>query len=341
LGRPFLEHMLVYLRNQGMSEIALALGHAPEPIRDYFGDGDRWGVELTIAVESQPLGSGGAIKQFQDSMQESFFAFNGDIFTNLNLAAMAGLHRETGAAVTIALIDVPDPSAFGVVALDGDGRIRRFVEKPPPAQAPSHWANAGAWLFEPSVLQHIPDGRKTMVETELFPQLIAAGEHVQGYREQCFWVDIGTPERYLQTQLLLLERPELRLLPLGTWPSTDHLRTEPSGAGAPAPTIAASARVRGPVLLGAGVRIEDGAEVVGPAVLDTGCIVGPNAHVGRSVLWPHCQVGGHVSIRDSVLGASVIVGDAARLENVVVAGGVSIAAAMQLSGAHLAPAGLA
>src|SRR5207237_111548 len=111
--------------------------------------------------------------------------------------------------------------------------------KPPAELAPSHWANAGIWLFEPEVLARVPAGRRSMVETELFPELIAAGEWVQGYAEQGFWVDIGTPQRYLETQLLMLRRPELRVLPLSTWPGGESLCAEDRPAADGAPALAA------------------------------------------------------------------------------------------------------
>ncbi|MHB8577744.1 MAG: nucleotidyltransferase family protein, partial [Dehalococcoidia bacterium] len=165
LGRPFLEHMLVYLRNYGVTTVSLALGHLADPIRDYFGDGSRWGIDLRMAVEEQPLGSAGAIRQFKDELNEPFFALNGDILTNIDLTAMQELHASRRAAVSIALMEVEDPSGFGVVALDEAQRIEAFVEKPPRELAPSRWANAGIWLFEPWTLDRVPVGRRSMVET--------------------------------------------------------------------------------------------------------------------------------------------------------------------------------
>src|SRR5579871_3149419 len=210
LGRPFLEHMLVYLRGHGVTAVSLALGHLADPIRAYFGDGSRWGIDLRMVVEAEPLGSAGAIKQFQPELVRPFFAFNGDILTNIDLTAMQQQHERRNAAVSIALMEVEDPSGFGVVELDDDQRVRRFVEKPPRELAPSRWANAGIWLFEPRTLDRIPARRRSMVETELFPELIAANERVQGYCQRAFWVDIGTPERYLSVQLQMLEDASLR-----------------------------------------------------------------------------------------------------------------------------------
>ncbi len=333
LGRPFLEHMLVYLRGYGIDQITLALGHNPRPIVDYFGDGSRWGVRLKLVVEPEPLGSGGAIKQFQSTLTEPFFAFNGDILTNMNIAAMRRAHERTRAAVSIFLIEVDDPSAFGIAALDGEQRISAFIEKPALERAPSRWANAGVWLFQPHVPGRIASGRRSMVEQELFPELIAAGERVQGYIERCFWVDIGTPARYLAAQLRLLEAPELRILPLTTWPGSSYLRAR--GDRDEPPLVAADAIVRGPVLLGPDVQIGSGAVVQGPAAIGAGSRLGAGCELTRSVLWDGVILEAGSSVTESVLANGVHAGSRAVLSGVVVGAGASFPVASKAMNLHV------
>jgi len=323
LGRPFLEHMLVYLRRHGVTDVSLAMGYKPDPIRAYFGDGSRWGMKLTMVVEAEPLGSAGAIKQFEGVMQQPFFAFNGDILTNMDMTAMRETHQRTRAAVSIFLLQVEDPSAFGVVAIDAGARIRRFVEKPPRAEAPSRWANAGVWLFEPSVLPRIPAGRRSMVETELFPELIAASEHVQGHCEQCFWVDIGTPERYLDVQLQMLAEPSLCVLPLESWPGTPYLRAE-SGVEHP-PHVASGATIEGPVILGSSVVVAAGAQIIGPAAIGAGSHLAAGCRVERSVLWDGVHVGSGAGVESSVLCTRVRVGAHATVQSVIAGHNVTFA----------------
>src|SRR5579884_562968 len=156
LVRPFLEHVLAWLRRQEVRDVTLLLGYLPDPIRAYFGDGRAFGVTLDYVAENEPLGSGGAIRQLAPDLTAPFFALNGDIYTDLDLRAMAAAHAAAGAEVTISLVAVEDPSAYGVVAVDGASWIERFVEKPPPGQAPSNLVNAGTWLFEPAALRRIP-----------------------------------------------------------------------------------------------------------------------------------------------------------------------------------------
>jgi mannose-1-phosphate guanylyltransferase len=340
LGRPFLEHMLVFLRGQGVDEILLALGHQPDAIQRYFGDGGRWGVRLSMAVEPQPLGSGGAIRQFRERLTEPFFAFNGDILTNVPLAPMVARHRETAAAVSIFFIAVDDPSMFGVARLDGDERVLEFVEKPPAGSAPSNWANAGVWLFQPEVLARVPEGRRSMVETELFPELIAAGERVQAFCRQCFWVDIGTPVRYLDAQLRLLAEPELRVLPLRSWPGLSDpaaLSSADDPLTVPPPTIAPGVELRGPVLLGSGVQVAAGARLLGPLAIGDGCQIKASARLERAVLWENCTIGAAARISGSVLADGCRIGPGAELDGVVVGQAASVAAGVRLVGRAIAP----
>ena len=338
LGRPFLEHMLVHLRRHGVADVSLALGHQPGPILAYFGDGSRWGIRLTTVVEEQPLGSGGAIKQFEALLTEPFFAFNGDVLTDCDLVAMREAHERAGAALTMLLIHVEDPSSFGVATLDEHQRIRGFVEKPAREQAPSHWANAGIWLFRPDVLQRIPAGRRSMVEIELFPELIDSGESVHGYCERGFWVDIGVPERYLAAQLELLEQPRLRLLPLGTWPGTPFLSADERPAAGRSPSVDAGAILTGPVLLGDDVRIESGARITGPAVIGAGSHIGRGCCIERSVLWESCRLEHGSEVGESVLADGVQLAPSALLRRVIAGSAARFAAGCKVADQRVDPA---
>jgi NDP-sugar pyrophosphorylase family protein len=169
LNRPFLEHVLAWLVRHDVRDVTLLLGFLPGPIRAYFGDGADFGVRLSYLVEDEPLGSGGAIKQLEQELTAPFFALNGDIFTDLDLTAMADAHHRAGVEMSMFLHRVADPSMYGVVALDDAGLIRRFVEKPPREEAPSDLINAGVWLFSPGAVRRIAAGRFTMVEQDLFP----------------------------------------------------------------------------------------------------------------------------------------------------------------------------
>lgn len=333
LGRPFLEHLIAWLCRHDVRDITLLLGYLADTIRAHFGDGHAFGVRLTYVVEDTPLGSGGAIKQLERELTEPFFALNADIYTDLDLTAMAAAHQAAGAEVTIALVRVADPSAYGVVALDAGGWITRFVEKPRREEAPSNLVNAGAWLFAPTAVRRIAAGRFSMVEQELFPEL-ARARLLLGYRADGYWVDAGTPQRYLQlhrdlltgkavSPLAIVERPG--------WPGFT-VQTAPGvpGSDGPPPVVASGGRLEGAVVLGAGVRIGSGAAVHGPASLGAGVVLQDGARVVDSVLWDRCRVDAWATVASSVLADRCVIGAGAEVTGCVLGAGVHVAPGVRL-----------
>jgi mannose-1-phosphate guanylyltransferase len=340
LGRPFLEHVLAWLCRHEVRDITLLLGYLPDPIRAHLGDGSAFGVRLSYVTEDEPLGSGGAIKQLEAELDEPFFALNGDIYTDLDLGAMLGAHRRAAAELSIALVRVDDPSAYGVVALDGEGWITRFVEKPRREEAPSDLINAGVWLFEPSAVRRIAAGRFSMVEQELFPEL-ASARRLLGHTAPCYWMDAGTPQRYLQLHRDLLTGRVISPLALREHPAWPGLVPDtPAGApdaGGAAPVVDASAAFSGPVVLGAGTRLGAGARIEGPASLGDGVQLEAGAVVADSVLWAHCRVEARAQVSGSVLAAGCVVGAGAALSGCVLGDGVRVRPGARLHGATVDP----
>lgn len=340
LGRPFLEHMLAWLLRHDIRDVTLLLGFLPGPIRAHFGDGSAFGMRLDYLVEETPLGSGGAIKQLEPSLSEPFFALNGDIYTNLDLTAMTAAHRRAGAELTISLVSVEDPSAYGVVAVDESGRITRFVEKPPREEAPSTLINAGVWLFEPDAVRRIAAGRFSMVEQELFPE-VAAQRRMLGYPDSGYWMDAGTPASYLQLHRDLLTGVTTGALPLierPDWPglSVQAAPNAPGLNGLP-PVMAPSATLDGPVTIGAGVRMGAGARVEGPASLGAHVIVDEHAHISDSVIWDGCRIGAGARVSGSVLATGCVVGAGAQVIDSVLGEGVVVAPNTVLRNAVVEP----
>ena len=203
MNRPVMEHTIAYLKRFGIEDIVLTLSYLPDSIMQVFGDGSRYGARLVYCLEKEPLGTAGAVKNAEKYIDSTFVVLNGDIFTDLDLADMMTFHREQGATATISLSWVEDPSAFGVVETD-NGRVKRFIEKPPRAEATSHWINAGIYVLEPSVLGHIPDGQHYMFEKGLFPRILELGLPVYGYPYRGYWLDMGTPEKYFGVNMDML-----------------------------------------------------------------------------------------------------------------------------------------
>ncbi|GIW10949.1 MAG: nucleotidyltransferase [Dehalococcoidia bacterium] len=292
VNRPFLERMVRWMSGYGVREIILALGYLPDKIRERLGDGGALGVNLAYSVEEAPLGTAGAVKHAAGYLTDTCFVFNGDILTDLDLAAMLAAHRRAQAVVSIALTPVDDPTQYGVVEFDAEGRVQRFVEKPRPDEVRSHYINAGTYLIEPAVLERVPAGQYWMFERQLFPELVAAGERVFAFPTDAYWIDIGTPEKYRQVHADLLAGR------LG-----DHLGN-PHGDGLWAGDgcqIDPSATLIGPVALGDRVRIGPGVVVSGPTVIGADSVIGANAHVAESILWERVQVGEGAIVSECII----------------------------------------
>ena len=299
VNRPFLESMLEYLKRHGITEVLLATAYLPHKIRDYFGEGEGFGVRLIYSIEESPLGTAGAVKNLERHLQDTFVVFNGDVVTDMDLGAMHRLHRERGAAATLFLVSVEDPTRFGVVETTTEGRVTRFTEKPQPQEVRANTINGGCYILEPEVLAHIPESTFHMFEHGLFPKLLEMGARVYGHAPRAYWADVGTPASYLQ-----VHRDILRGMVRG-W-----------GFGASSP----------PALhLGQGCEIDPTAILESPLVMGERCIVGPDARLaGTVVVGDGCKVGASASIRDAVLWHGVQVGERSELEGCIVGRGVSI-----------------
>ena len=313
-NRPFLDHVIARLGRSGVNGVILATGYLPDVIEGRLRHGGDHGVELAYSVEQAPLGTAGAVKLAEGHVDGTFAVLNGDTFSDLDLRGMVAFHRSRGAAATIALSWVADPSAFGVVEAGDDGRVRRFIEKPPPGHATSQWINAGVYVLEPEVLGLVPSDEPYMFERGLFPSLLERGDPVYGFRHPGYWLDMGTPGKYLQlNEDLLRGKAES---PLVTPFADGEVRVE--GAAEIHPT----ALVSGPALLGDGCRVGAGARIEGPAVLGAGCSVGAGAVIERAVLWNGATVGAGARVSRSVLGGGVTVGAGVRLADSAVVGHV-------------------
>ena len=290
VDRPFLAYMIEWLAGHGVTEAVLACGFLPDVLREALGEGEHAGVRLTYVTEPDRRGTAGAIRfaaeAVGDRLGERFFALNGDVLTDLDLGALARVHDEREAAATIALYPVEDSAAYGLVGVDAEGGVTEFTEKtgePAPGEI-----NAGAYLLERSVLDLIPPDREVSIEREVFPRLVGAG--LGALRLDGYWMDIGTPERYLQASWDILE-----------------------GA------VATQVRPTAPgLLVGSGAEIDRGASVGPRAVVSPNCRVGAGAEVRESVLLDGCTVGEGARVSGCVLAPGVRVEPGAEVEGAIV-----------------------
>jgi mannose-1-phosphate guanylyltransferase len=296
--QTIVEHVLTNLARGGVTEAVLSLGFKPDGFLSAYPEGMCAGVRLHYAVESEPLDTAGAIRfaaMTAGFTNETLVAVNGDVLTDLDVGALVAFHRARQAEGTLHLIRVADPSAFGVVPVDGDGRVEAFIEKPPKETAPTNLINAGTYVLEPSVLARIPDGRRVSIERETFPAMVV-DRTLYGYPTDDYWLDAGRPDQYLRANLDLLDgaRRGGAIDPLGPGATVDP-RAEVSNS-----------------VVGAGSRVEGAAIVAG------------------SVLLPGATVADGAVVQGSILGRDVVVGAGARITEAVIGDGERVAAAAVL-----------
>ncbi|MDO8673379.1 MAG: NDP-sugar synthase [Dehalococcoidia bacterium] len=330
-NRPFLESMIEQLKSHGIDDIILCMGYMPDKIRSYFGDGRDFGVKMTYVVENSPLGTAGAVKNVEELLDGTCFVFNADIITDLDLTSMLRFHRENCAKVTIALTPVDDPTSYGIVETEAVGRVRRFLEKPGWDEVTTNMINAGTYIIEPEVLKLVPQGVFYMFERGLFPALLQGGESVFGYPSSSYWIDIGTPQRYLAVHHdLLLGKLASK------FPGVRHSDGVWAGEGV---RIDPTAKVAGPVIFGRGCIVGGNAHITGPTVVGDNCEIGDGATVEESVVWRDTKIGPHATVKGSMLGEGVCVAEGVCLiGGVVIGDGARIGAGNSLEhGARIWP----
>src|SRR4051794_23434749 len=266
LSRPFLHYQIDLLKQvPEIDEVILSLNYQPRRIEDVFGDGTDVGLKIRYVVEPAPLGTGGAIRYASESLTDSVVVFNGDVLTQIDLGAVLALHRERKARATIVLTPVPNPTAYGLVETDPDGNVRRFLEKPKPDEITCDTINAGIYVLEPDTFDRIPKDTAWSVERSFFPSLIENGETFVAYVYDGYWIDIGTPAKYLQVHRDIM----------------DGRYSAPPFNGTPSAWVSPDARV------------DPGAEVHAPCFIDEGAVV----KAGAKIL-PYSVIGKQTHIED-------------------------------------------
>jgi mannose-1-phosphate guanylyltransferase len=297
-NRPMIERVLEHLAAHGVDRAVLSLGYRPDAFADAYPEGRCGGIELHYAVEPEPRDTAGAIRfaAHDAGIHERFLVVNGDVLTDLDIGALVASHERAGAEATIALHRVEDPSAFGVVPTEPDGRVIAFIEKPPRDEAPTDLINAGTYVLEPSVLGRIEPDVPVNVERVTFPAIVADGG-LYAFDGNTYWIDAGIPSTYLAANLDLL---------------TDR-------RGAPEPGVHPSATVDGSVTdawVGAGASVAAGAEVE-RSVLLPGAVVAAGARVADSIVGPRAVVGTEARL----IGGSILGDDVELPEGAVLDGG--------------------
>lgn len=309
-GVPFLTHLVTRIRDAGVPHIVLGTSYRAEVFEEHFGDGSALGVELEYLVETEPLGTGGGIRNVAPALRgDTVLIFNGDVLSGVDLRALLATHRRAEADVTLYLTKVPDPRAFGCVPTDPDGRVTAFLEKDP--NPVTDQINAGTYVFARSVLDAIPSKRSVSVERETFPGLLASGALVVGHVADAYWRDLGTPADFIAG-------------------SADLVRGLAPSSALPGPI--------GEALVLAGASVDPFASVLGGTTVGAGCSVGASAVLDGAALFDGARVDPGAVVRRSVLGFGAVVGEGAVLEDAVIGDRASIGARVELrAGARVWP----
>jgi mannose-1-phosphate guanylyltransferase len=304
-GVPFLAHQIAKAAQSGVRRIVMATAYRAEMFADVFGDGADFGVEIVYVYEAEPLGTGGGIRNAAGSLrggpEDPVVVLNGDVLSGHDLGAQLDLHRKADAAVTLHLVEVPDPARFGCVPTDFDGRVTAFLEKTP--NPVTSQINAGCYVFTRRFIDAMPAGRVLSVERDTFPGLIESGETVMGYLESAYWLDVGTPEAYVRG-------------------SSDLVLGELPSAAVPGEC--------GQALLLPGATAHPSATITGGTTLGAGSSVAAGAVVDGSVLFDGARIGAGAKVIASVVGTNATIGEGAVLDGVVIGAGAEICSGNEL-----------
>jgi mannose-1-phosphate guanylyltransferase len=299
-GVPFLAHQLARAAECGITHVVLATSYRAEMFTEAFGNGAQFGLTIDYVYESQPLGTGGGIRNAAELLRggpdDPVVVLNGDVLSDHDLPAQVDLHRKKDAAVTLHLVPVQDPTRYGSVPTDSGGRVSAFLEKM--KNPPTNQINAGCYVFRRSVIDAIPAGQVVSVERETFPGLIESGAMVMGYAEDSYWLDVGTPEAFVQGSCDVV---------LGTLPSSALDCAPGQFLVLGDATVARDARLSGGTTVGAGSVIGSGAEVYGSVVFD-GASIGPGAVIRGSIVGKGAVIDGGATLDGAVIGDEAHVG---------------------------------
>ena len=312
-NRPFLHYQIDLLKQvPEIDEVILSLNYQPRRIEEIFGDGSNVGIKIRYVVEPAPLGTAGAIKYAGENLTESVVVFNGDVLTQIDLAAVLRLHRERNAKATIVLTPVENPTAYGLVETDADSNITRFLEKPSPDEITTNHINAGIYVLEPDTFDRIPSEVSWSIERSYFPSLIERGETFVAYVYNGYWIDIGTPEKYTQVHRDIMD---------GRYAAAPFLGEPPRHAA-----VAADARVEpgavleGPCFVDEGVLVKAGARIGPYSVIGRQTQVEEHATIEGAIVWPNCRISRDAAVRNAIVGRNCHVGRNVTLDSGAVLG---------------------
>jgi mannose-1-phosphate guanylyltransferase len=316
VDRPFISFMLEWLCKHGVDDVIMSCGFLATSVRNVLGDGSGLGIRLRFVEEPDPRGTAGALKFASSMLDERFLMLNGDVLTDIDLTAQIAQHERTGAKGTLALVPVADPSAYGLVQLHEDHSVREFLEKPSAdAIVDTNLISAGAYVLEREILELVPPDRNVSIEREVWPQLVGNG--LYGFPSESYWLDIGTPERYLQGTFDIIEGNVATAVQERLGIGYLAIDEDAEVAG----------RVIPPAVIERGVSVAEGAHVGSMVVLGHDVSIGAGSTVERTVIMNGAEIGADCTLRDCIIAAGCRVGPGTQITGGAVLGeGVTVGA---------------
>ena len=326
LNKPFMAHVVDQLIEHDVNEVIFTRGHLAGQMELYFGESYK-SCKVMFVDEDRPLGTAGGIKNCERYLDSTFFALNGDVFSTIDLSSMLRLHRANNAIATIALTPVDNPSAFGLVETEQNGRIKRFVEKPKPDEITTDLINAGCYILEPEVFKYIKPNTNTSIERETFQLLLKDHRPFYAFVDRnSYWIDMGNRDKYFQFNVDILS---------GRCRCSS---TPPSGVRIGDGTIIdPSAMITGNVVLGENCCIGPGAKMIGPVIIGDCCTIGQESRIQDSVLWSGVDLGNGDVVTDSIIADKCLIAPGNRISASALADGVYTPSDYSLSGSQVWP----
>jgi NDP-sugar pyrophosphorylase family protein len=314
--RPFLHYQLDLLKQvPEIDEVILSLNYQPRRIEEMFGDGGESGLGIRYVVEPAPLGTAGAVRYAGESLHESVVVFNGDVLTEVDLGSVIALHRSRKAKATIVLTPVENPSAYGLVETDEAGNIRRFLEKPSADQITCDTINAGIYILEPDTFDRIPKDMPWSIERSFFPSLVERSETFVAYIYRGYWIDIGTPEKYMQVHRDIMD---------GRYRAAPFAGADSRVWVAPDARVDTDATIEGPSFIDSGAVIKAGANIGPYSVVGRQCHIEEHASVDHAIVWANSRISREAVVRRSILGRHCHIGRSAVVDRGAVLGDKSV-----------------
>jgi len=320
-NRPFVVHQIEHLRQHGVDEIILNLHYMSDAIRNILNDGKEWGVKIYYSIEETPLGTAGAVKNADEYFgTEPMVVFNGDVLTDINISQIIEFHKKKNARITLTLTQVEDPTAYGLILTDKEGKVSRFIEKPSWEQVSSYsrqglaanTINAGIYVIDPVIFRDVPKGVEYSFERQLFPSLLEKKEPIYGFISDRYWIDIGKPSQYRQAHEAIL-RNEVAVKIYGTrtdgriWIG-DNSKLNPA------------VKLLGPAIIGRDVSIGAESKIMDYTVLGNQVSIGAESTLEKTIVWEGTKIGNHVNLKGCIIGFNCVIEDYATIgEGVVLA----------------------